>query len=495
MRVVVSLVAPDVDMMVRLAATAEADLLEVRLDALSRVGEGEIRALGRAIGSRAVATLRPEGEGGRSKLAETEREAILAVAVDSGFAAVDVEAGASFRDRLLAKARGVHVETIVSIHDLGGARPAPEVLRLLEAAHRAGASVAKYAAAGRGPEDFARLRSVARGAAARAIPFAVMGVDDAVLRISAGALGASLVYASHPAGEKAAAGQVAAPLLRRLLRQAATARLGPETRPVLLLGDPVDHSRSPAMQNAAFAASGVDLAYLPYPTPDAASGIEAVRRSGAAGANVTTPHKEAVLPLVDTVDPFARRVRAANTIVAEAGRLVAYNTDGPGVAALFAERGVAVDGKAVVVLGAGPAARAVAHALADRGARVLVANRTRERGAALAAEVGGESVQWTPDAVAGALRGAVALVSAASLGRPADPVPVPTKALRPDLFVLDAVYATGETPLLAMAGKAGAETADGLDWLLHQGALSFALWTGRPAPVEAMRSAARGARP
>jgi shikimate dehydrogenase len=255
-----------------------------------------------------------------------------------------------------------------------------------------------------------------------------------------------------------------------------------------VLGWPVAHSRSPAMHNAALRAVGLDgwhYQLLPVPPELFDETVRALPTLGFVGANVTIPHKAAALALADEATPTARAIGAANTLTfASDGAITADNTDAPGLlAALGDERP-----RTAVVLGAGGSARAVVYALAQAGVAVKVWNRTLERAERLAADLGAEVVQDLPPADL--------LVQCTSIGL-AD-TSRPFKDLRFDADVLgryacvvDLVYRTGGTEFLREAQRRGARVIDGLEILVHQGALSFERWTGQAAPLEVMRHAAR----
>jgi len=259
------------------------------------------------------------------------------------------------------------------------------------------------------------------------------------------------------------------------------------TRLVGLIGDPVDHSLSPLMQNAAFAALALDWAYVPLPVKrerleEAVSGLEAL---GFAGANVTIPHKTAVVAFCDELDDVAARAGSVNTLVARDGRVLGSSTDGPAVAGL-----VEAGGARVLVLGAGGGAQAVATSLGDaRAESITVAARDAERAHALAVrlrtlfpdrEISAET-DWPPSS-----GGATLLVNA---------TPIRDEALvelSAELQVVDLAYKQdgSDTALVAAARKAGcAAIVDGLDVLIAQGAASFERWTGLEAPVAVMQAA------
>lgn len=275
------------------------------------------------------------------------------------------------------------------------------------------------------------------------------------------------------------------------------------TRVLGVFGYPVEHSLSPAMHNAALEALSLDYVYVPFSVaPDRlADALVGVRALGIAGVNLTIPHKENVLRLLDEVAPEAVAIGAVNTVALADGRLVGYNTDGHGFAAPLAEDGIAVRGRRVVVLGAGGAARAVVFRLAADGAEVFLYNRSVERAQRLAeaaSQVAGGSVAAlaSEEAVGAALTDSVLLVNATSVGmapKSEEFPPVPREALHPGLTVYDLVYRPLMTGLLSAARRAGCRIVTGERMLVHQGAKSLQIWTGRPAPIEVMVRAVRAA--
>ncbi|MBN1153066.1 MAG: shikimate dehydrogenase [Dehalococcoidia bacterium] len=265
-----------------------------------------------------------------------------------------------------------------------------------------------------------------------------------------------------------------------------------------IVGDPVAHTLSPAMQNAAFEHAGLDYVYVPWRLPRgrAASCVEAVRTLGIRGLNVTVPHKVDILRYLDVVDDRATRIGAVNTIVNQAGRLSGYNTDAEGFLQGLRAGGIDVRGMQVVVMGAGGAARAVVFSLVDGGAQVTILNRDPGRAAELARDVcGGQPPTighglLTADVLEQHLKAAALLVNTTSVGmHPMEgESPCPLALLRRDLAVCDIVYNPRETLLLRGARDLGAVTVDGVEMLVQQGARAFELWTGVKAPVDVMRS-------
>lgn len=270
--------------------------------------------------------------------------------------------------------------------------------------------------------------------------------------------------------------------------------IGAATRVAGVIGWPVDHSLSPAIHNAAFAAAGLDWVYVPMPVvpgtlPAAAAGLVAL---GFRGANVTMPHKTESASLADELSDDARRLRAVNTFLVEGDRLHGHNTDAPGFDR-FLRRDTGFDpaGGTALVFGAGGVARAVALALASAGLRRLsVALREPSRAADLAATVGDMPMEVEVmgfDEVEGIERDLV--VNATPLGADGATAP-PLPALHEGVLVIDLLYHPAQTPLQAAARTAGATAYGGLGLLLHQAALSFELWTGTPAPLDVMSAAA-----
>lgn len=266
-----------------------------------------------------------------------------------------------------------------------------------------------------------------------------------------------------------------------------------------ILGHPIAHSRSPAMHAAAHRETGLDAEYVPFDVrpEDLAEAVSGLRRLGVAGLNVTVPHKEAIVALLDEVSDEARTLGAVNTIVVDDGRWRGENTDARGLAKAIEAMGVDLGGANAVVLGAGGAGRAAVAAVASLGAKAIhVANRTPSRAQGLAAPEGCAISVSDLDrgTLAPRLREAAILVQATSAGMqgidaPGWPDSIAIEAMRPSALVVDLVYAPRPTELLKRAAARGLSTMDGLEMLLQQGALAFERWTGRKAPLDAMRRA------
>jgi shikimate dehydrogenase len=260
-----------------------------------------------------------------------------------------------------------------------------------------------------------------------------------------------------------------------------------------LIGNPVEHSLSPPMHEAAYDAVGIDARYVLFePEADAlAKAIEGASALGVSGLNVTIPFKEDVLGLVEA-DPIASRIGAVNTIDFGGEDVTGHNTDAAGVRRSFESAGVELADRSAVVVGAGGAGRAAAFALEDAGASVHVANRTPERAQELAGALADASGGGL-ESLGGRVPDADVLVNATSVGMEEDETPVPAELLHPGLAVLDAVYTPLETRLLSDAAAVGCTTIDGGHMLVYQAAEAFERWTGRDAPVDDMRGALEAA--
>lgn len=277
------------------------------------------------------------------------------------------------------------------------------------------------------------------------------------------------------------------------------------TRLCGVIGDPVCHTLSPTMHNAAMTSLGLDYVYMAFHVKSAGLGavIQGMKALGMAGLNVTVPHKVAVVQFLDEIDPVARGIGAVNTIVNDNGKLKGYNTDAGGFLQALLAAGFDPQGKKVVLLGAGGAARAIGFALAQSGARLTILNRKEEldwavslaQGLSLLENREVKAFELNTDNLRTALPRAGLLVNATSVGMNPDAseTPVPAELLRQDLTVFDVVYSPLETRLLRDARQQGCNAISGLEMLVRQGALAFELWTGRAAPLDVMRQAALSA--
>lgn len=320
-----------------------------------------------------------------------------------------------------------------------------------------------------------------------------MGQAGIITRVLGPCHGSFLTYGSMRRGKESAAGQMTC---EELINKYRIRQLSRETSITGIIGSPVGHSASPAMHNRAFGELGLDFVYLPFEVEEIEEFITRMVRPETRemdwtlqGFSVTIPHKASILPLLDDLDQTAREVGAVNTVVIRDGRLIGYNTDAQAFLEPLA-RVHALAGAKCAVLGAGGAARAVIHGLLQSGAKVSLFARNAERGSVIAESFG---IPLSPiESISSS--GAAVIINttpAGMRGHSEGTSPVPRAALRGRQIAYDLVYNPAETRFLTDARGEGCQTIGGLEMLVAQAALQFALWSGRSAPLDAMRDEAR----
>ncbi len=257
-----------------------------------------------------------------------------------------------------------------------------------------------------------------------------------------------------------------------------------------IFGHPVEHTLSPAMHNAAFKALGLNYCYVPFLVhPDyLEDAIKAIRALNLSGVNVTVPHKEKVMPLLDEINEEASFIGAVNTIVNSEGRLIGYNTDGRGFMQALLENGISVEGRNVLIIGAGGASKAISYYLSQKTKTLYLYNRSKNRTEKLVQDLKKirNNVSLIEDITS--LERYHIIINATPLGlKKEDPLPFDTSLLRAEQTVCDLIYK--KTRVLEEASKKGCATLDGLGMLLWQGLFAFELWTGKKPQVEVMRNA------
>jgi len=275
------------------------------------------------------------------------------------------------------------------------------------------------------------------------------------------------------------------------------------TKLCALIGNPVEHSLSPVMHNAAFRFLGLNYVYLclRVRTAGLKHAVDGVKSLGILGFNVTIPHKVAVMTYLDEIDPLAKDIGAVNTVVNRDERLFGYNTDGLGGLRALSEAGVTLTGKKVVLLGAGGAARALSFSIAPLAGLLVILNRTETKAVALASNLrrrfdkkirGGP---LTRNALLTEMADTDVLINSTSVGMhpKSEECVVDEDLLHSRMTVFDAVYNPLETRLLREAKSVGAKTVDGLSMLVHQGAFAFKIWTGVKPPIDVMTRAVEAA--
>jgi shikimate dehydrogenase len=266
-----------------------------------------------------------------------------------------------------------------------------------------------------------------------------------------------------------------------------------------VIGDPIEHTLSPIIQNAAFEALQLDYVFLAFKVEVGAVGdaIAGIRALSIHGLNVTMPHKNSIIKFMDVLDPTAQTVASANTILNKDGKLFGFNTDGVGALNALEQNGVAVKNKKILLLGAGGAAKAIAYTLSQEAAELVILNRTQKPVADLVNILKQKfnkkisSDFLTPKTIKTNLTKADVLINATSIGMNPnfEQTPVELEWLKPNLAVMDIIYNPLETKLAKNAKAAGAKVVSGVEMLIYQGAASFEIWTACKAPTEVMRKA------
>jgi len=454
-------------------ADARADVVELRLD---RIGDVDPERLAAARGRPKLLTVRSRAQGGGSPPAE--RRDLLSRIVSLPVEYIDLELGDEQLPFLTATGGP---RRILSHHVL---ESTPFDLLPLLAKMRAvpGISLCKLVTFAEVASDNLRIRDLLRGHGDGSLAAFCMGAKGIPSRVLSSAWGSAAIYAPRRGDCVTAPGQVSLEALFDTYRFDA---INHATRLFGVLGNPVGHSLSPIMHNAAFRALDLDLRYLPFEATTLAEFLPLLAELRLGGLSVTIPYKERFVPHLERLDPAARRAGAVNTVVKRWNRLEGYNTDT--AAALAPLRGrIRLRGARVGVLGAGGAARALLDGLRRRGARVTVFSRSRRKGAALAERFGARHLPW------GRARRfrCDLLVNATPVGMSPDVTraPIPSTWIAAPV-VYDMIYNPPDTRFLKLARRRGVDVIGGVDMFLHQGAAQFELFTGQKAPLPSMRRA------
>ena len=273
-----------------------------------------------------------------------------------------------------------------------------------------------------------------------------------------------------------------------------------KTKICAVIGDPIAHTLSPTIHNAAFKHLKLDFVYLAFRVKanDLENAMQGIRELGIHGLNVTMPHKNTVVNYLDEMDPTVHFLGSANTILNKEGKLSGFNTDGIGALQALRENGIDLTEKKVLLLGAGGAAKAIAFSLATEVGKLAVLNRATEKATKLAEalrQISNKEIvsgSLSEDVISKDMADSDVLINATSVGMhpAAGQSVVPRQSLRSDLTVMDIVYNPIETKLAKDAKAAGAKVISGVEMLIHQGAVSFKIFTGKSAPIEVIRKAA-----
>ncbi len=475
--------------------TPDSRFLELRLDSLPKPASAppkvkEFLAAHRE--ATVIATCRrKQFGGGFAGSLKAELEALLAAA-EAGCQIVDLEVESAEEaaprqwDQLRARLRAAGTALIVSFHDFSRTRDLEQAAQRIEAFRPDFVKVVSTAQSL--ADNLAVLKLIeSRSLSAQVVGIA-MGEEGLVSRVLGPRAGAAFTFASYSDGPEAdpklatAPGQASLRMLRDLYR---VEQLDYATRIFGVAGNPISHSLSPLMQNTAFRREGVNAVLLPLLTRELADLLTLARELPLAGAAVTMPLKQEVLPHLANSDPLTARIGACNTLRTGAdGKLYGFNTDVAGVVRPLEKR-LKLKGAKIAVVGAGGAARAGVFGLVDQGAEVFIFNVIHEQAVALAREANA-SVLTREQFAKGRFD---VLINATPCGMAGNPqrMPIEESELNAGL-VFDMVYNPLETPLLKLAKERGTPTVAGLEMFVQQGARQFEIWTGKPAPeAEMMR--------
>jgi 3-dehydroquinate dehydratase/shikimate dehydrogenase len=464
-------------------------LVELRLDYLQ--GEVQVKRLLKDRPCPVIVTCRRKSDGGRWEHTEDMRMRLLRTAIVEGADYIDLE-----DDVAATVPRYGGTKRIVSHHDF--AKTPADLTLLHKRLASMDADIVKIATMANHPTDNLRMLQMVHASKLSTVGIC-MGDIGVPTRILGGRGGAPFTYATFNEERALAPGQIGWRQMREMYRYDS---ITPATRIYGVVADPVAHSLSPVVHNAALTAAGIDAVYLPFrvPAEQIDEFISGASRWPLAGVSVTIPHKEAVLRHATRVDDLVKSIGAANTLSFAADGISASNTDATAaveslMAALQGEEpssGGAANGlKTALVLGAGGAARAVSFGLKQRGIEVTLASRTLERAKKIAAEVGCKAVDW-------AARHRMpydCVVNATPVGMHpnVDESPYEKEHLRPYMVVFDTVYNPENTLLIKEARSVGCRIVTGVDMFVRQAAIQFRIWHGTEPPAQVMRDALKRA--
>ncbi len=462
------------------AAAEGADLVEIRLDRCARIarehgGLQAIIARISALALPAIVTIRHQSEGGDWDGDEAERAMLYAAADQAGAAWIDCEVA---QRAAVLPLKPKRAKLILSHHDFAGM--GGDLVAVIARMRAAGADLAKVAVTATDASDLATIEALYHRNDGPLVAIA-MGEHGLPSRLLAGAWGARLTFARLEDSVGSAPGQ---PTVRELVSRYRVREQGANTRIFGVIGNPIAHSLSPLIHNAAFAHHGIDAVYVPFLVGDATC-FWATCGGWIDGLSITLPHKHALLDAVDELEPIAKRIGAINTIHRnDAHRAIGSNTDASAAIACLEHQAGSLAGRRVTMLGAGGVSRAIAFALVERGARLTIANRGIDRARELATEVGADAVELdsAPDVAYDALINGTAV----GMNPHVHESPWPAAKHRAGTVVFDTVYTPLETLLLREAQMAGATTICGLSMFIRQALGQYRRWTGLDAPEALM---------
>ena len=462
-----------------ISASNYADIVELRIDYITELQNAE-RCIEKSLKSKTkpvIITNRPEREGGKFNGSEHDRLRLLQKAIDLGADYVDVE-----YDSIKQITRRKSSQIIISHHNF---KETPHnISKIYDDICQQKPDIVKIVTYANDITDNIRIFELLKSAKVPTISFC-MGESGYISRILTSKFGGFLTFASLEKGKESAPGQLTVNELSNVYHFKETNR---ETKLYGIIGNPVSHSMSPAIHNAAFKEKRLNNIYVPLKVADIDTFMREYRKIDFHGFSVTIPHKESVLPFLDNIDDTAGKIGAINTIVNQNGKLIGYNTDCMaavmGLECSLTETDETLNNKKISIIGAGGAARAIAFGLKEKGCNITIFNRTIKRAEKLSHDVqcrfeNFEEIHKLDSDI---------LINTTPIGMfpNIDQTPIPKKILKEGMVVFDAVYNPTETRLLREAKEKRCHTVNGLSMFINQAAEQFRLWTNIDPPIELM---------
>jgi len=462
-----------------ISASKYADIVELRIDYITGLQNAEtcIEELLKNKTKPVIITNRPEREGGKFKGSEQDRLHLLQKAIELGADYVDVE-----YDSIKQITKRNSSKIIISHHNF---KETPHnISKIYDDICQHNPDIVKIVTYANDITDNIRIFELLKSAKVPTISFC-MGELGYISRILTSKFGGFLTFAPLEKGKESAPGQLTVDELSKIYH---FKEINEETKLYGIIGNPISHSMSPAIHNAAFIEKELNNIYVPLKITDIDTFMRECRNIDFHGFSVTIPHKESVLPFLDDLDHNARKIGAINTIVNRNGELTGYNTDCMaavmGLEYSMKEANETLNNKKISIIGAGGAARAIAFGLKEKGCDITIFNRTIERAEKLSHDVkckfeSFEEIHQIDSDI---------LINTTSIGMfpNVDQTPVPKNILKEGMIVFDAVYNPIETRLLQDAKEQGCHTVNGLSMFINQAAEQFRLWTDIDAPIELM---------
>jgi len=466
------------------SALKYADIVELRIDYIPEL-QNALPCIEKAIKNKTkpiIITNRPEREGGKFNGSEQDRLRLLQKAIELGADYVDVE-----YDSINQISRRNRSKIIISYHNF---KETPHNLsKIYNDICQHKPDIVKIVTYANDITDNIRIFELLKSAKVPTISFC-MGELGTISRILTSKFGGFLTFASPEKGKESAPGQLTANELSKIYHFNG---INKETKLYGIIGNPVSHSMSPAIHNAAFIEKGLNNVYVPLKIANIGTFMKECRKIDFHGFSVTIPHKESVLPFLDDIDHTARKIGAINTIVNQNGTLTGYNTDCmaavTGLECSLKEANETLNNKKISIIGAGGAARAIAFGLKEKGCDITIFNRTIERAEKLSHDVKCRFESFKEIHK----HDSDILINTTAIGMfpDVDQTPVSKSILKENMIVFDAVYNPIETRLLRDAKAKGCHTVNGLSMFINQAAEQFRLWTNIDPPVELMSNVVR----